>query len=129
MAALAAVCAAPSAWAGEVCTTGAPAADCTAARPAIGAAVSGPVMQVMDARSLCVALGPRPDQWVAVTITDAGPGVTRQGLMDAVFAETVDCVVTGHDGETASAVCRRGPASVADLAADAGAAARAARMR
>ncbi len=61
--------------------------------------VSGPVMAVPSAGVICVALGPRPEQWVRVRLAAAGtepPG--RQRLMAAAFAKHVDCVLGAGGG-------------------------------
>jgi hypothetical protein len=84
---------------------------CTAQAPA-GGVVRGPVLQVEDGATLCVALGATPDRWVRLTLADApaANGVQRAAstdenprgtLMAVAFSQTVDCQVQG-DGR---AVC------------------------
>ncbi|MDO9335699.1 MAG: hypothetical protein Q7T61_04810 [Caulobacter sp.] len=84
---------------------------CTAQAPANGV-IRGPVLQVEDGSTLCVALGATPDQWVRVTLSDApaanpiqrassGDENPRGTLMAVAFSQTVDCQVQA-DG---SAVC------------------------
>src|SRR5581483_4153148 len=77
-------------------------AACTAARPAHGQSFTGTVLQVIDGRTLCVAFGPTPEQWVRVRLTDAGPGLQRGALMATAFAREVTCVADAADGEDAS---------------------------
>jgi hypothetical protein len=46
---------------------------CRAPAPAVGQTVSGPVLHVIDGRTLCIAQGPTPDRWIALRISPAGP--------------------------------------------------------
>jgi hypothetical protein len=74
---------------------------CTAQAPASGE-LHGPVLQVEDGATLCVALGATPDQWVRLTLADA-PAANpiqraastdenpRGTLMAVAFSQTVDC--------------------------------------
>ncbi|MCE3290943.1 MAG: hypothetical protein K0R83_2955 [Caulobacter sp.] len=76
---------------------------CTAQVPSEGQ-VRGPVLQVEDGATLCVALGATPDQWVRLTLADA-PAANpiqraastdenpRGTLMAVAFSQTVDCQV------------------------------------
>ena len=66
-------------------------AACTAAAPPVGAAFSGPVLQVLDGGTICVAQGADPSQWIQARFADgaSGPGP----MTAAVFARTVTCVV------------------------------------
>jgi hypothetical protein len=76
---------------------------CTAQVPAEGV-VHGPVLQVEDGATLCVALGATPDRWVRLTLADA-PAANpiqyaastdenpRGTLMAVAFSQTVDCQV------------------------------------
>jgi len=91
-------------------------AACTAAAPRVGDSLSGPVLQVVDARTVCVALGPLPSQWVQVVIADSKTDATRGGLMAAAFAQDVQCVVTGEAGAAVRAVCLADGVSVGRLA-------------
>jgi hypothetical protein len=92
------------------------AAECTAAAPARGAAFTGTVLQVIDGRTLCVAFGPSPDQWVRVRLTDAGPTPPRGALMATAFAREVTCVAGATDGEGLTAVCTLDGRSVGEAA-------------
>lgn len=91
-----------------------PVADnlCTAEGPASGQ-LRGPVLQVEDGATLCVALGATPDTWVRVTLADApsSSGIQRASstdenprgtLMAVAFSQMVDCDVQA-DGR---ALCR-----------------------
>jgi len=73
-------------------------AACTAAAPADGI-VAGPVLQVIDGRTLCVARGPTPDQWVRVRLSDIHDREARSALMAAAFAKTVFCGTAGRDDQ------------------------------
>ncbi|MDB5470204.1 MAG: hypothetical protein JWR84_1764 [Caulobacter sp.] len=74
---------------------------CTAQAPAAGV-LHGPVLQVEDGATLCVALGATPDTWVRLTLADApaANGTQRASntdenprgtLMAVAFSQTVDC--------------------------------------
>jgi hypothetical protein len=92
-------------------------ARCAAAAPGVGQRVSGPVLQVIDGDTLCVALGPTPDQWVRVRLADGVAGVSRAQLMAAAFAHTVDCDVVRAEADGAVAVCAADGAPLAKAAA------------
>ena len=77
---------------------------CTAAAPDRGQEISGPVLEVIDGRTLCVALGPTPDQWVRVRLADVGPDASRAALVAAVFARQLDCMTIGREADGARAV-------------------------
>ncbi len=79
---------------------------CRAPAPAVGQTVSGPVMSVIDGRTLCVAQGPTPDRWIPLRIS---PSVTalpsdRERLMAAAFAQSLNCKITGG-GSVKAANC------------------------
>ena len=59
------------------------------------ATVHGPILEVPDESSLCVALGPTPDRWVRITLQT--PAADRSTLMAAAFGRNADCKV-GRDG-------------------------------
>lgn len=65
-------------------------AACTAAAPQLGQAFSGSVIQVIDGRTLCVAKGPSPEQWILVQLEGDTGG--RGALMATAFAKPVTCV-------------------------------------
>ncbi len=89
----------------QTCPVRLPPAPCTASAPGPGERFTGPVLQVLDARTLCVALGPAPDQWVQVEIADAAPDAGRGALMGAAFGRDVQCVVTRRAASGVRAVC------------------------
>lgn len=76
---------------------------CTGEAPASGV-IRGPVLQVEDGATLCVALGATPDRWVRLTLADA-PAANpiqhasntdenpRGTLMAVAFSQMVDCRV------------------------------------
>ena len=105
------------------------AAACTAAPPARGQSFSGTVLQVIDGRTLCVASGPTPDQWVRVRLRDAQAGLPRGALMAAAFAREVTCVADDPDAEGVTGVCVADGHSVGEAAASPGATAQAADWR
>ncbi|HEX3405798.1 MAG TPA: hypothetical protein VHS81_01065, partial [Caulobacteraceae bacterium] len=80
-------------------------AACTAAAPTRGASFSGTVLQVIDGRTLCVAFGPSPDQWVRVRLTDGPASLPRGALMAAAFARDVTCVAERPEADGVTAVC------------------------
>lgn len=104
-------------------------AACTAAPPARGQSFSGTVLQVIDGRTLCVASGPTPDQWVRVRLSDADASLPRGALMATAFAREVTCVaeVPGVDGVTA--ICTSDGQSIGRAAASPDATAQAASWR
>lgn len=87
---------------------------CTGKAPAVGAAVHGPVLDVIDGETLCVALGATPDHWVALRLAGlrraAGPAQGREDqsrgvLMAVAFSQNVTCRVVATNSAGASAVC------------------------
>lgn len=80
-----------------------PTAVCSAAAPAAGATISGPVLQVIDGRTLCVAQGPVPSRWVKVSLVE--PAADRASLQSALFARKVVCTVQGQAGDAVLARC------------------------
>ena len=80
-------------------------AACTAAAPADGQSIAGPVLQVIDGQTLCIAKGPTPDQWVRVRLTDVYDREDRGSLMAAAFAKDVVCSVERRDAQGASGRC------------------------
>lgn len=76
---------------------------CTGQIPAEGS-LRGPVLQVEDGATLCVALGATPDRWVRLTLADAPASNPiqqaastdenpRGTLMAVAFSQMVDCQV------------------------------------
>jgi hypothetical protein len=79
---------------------------CRAPAPAAGQIVSGPVLHVIDGRTLCIAHGPTPDQWIPLRIAPAVPAlpVDRDRLMAAAFSKSLTCKVTSG-GRVKTATC------------------------
>lgn len=87
---------------------------CAGKAPAVGAAVHGPVLDVIDGETLCVALGATPDHWVALRLAGlpraAAPARGQEDrargvLMAVAFSQNVTCRVVATDRAGASAVC------------------------
>jgi hypothetical protein len=57
----------------------------------VGAIVRGPVLQVPDGSTICVALNPAPTTWMQIALS-AGD-TTRSALMTAAFAKTATCFI------------------------------------
>lgn len=74
---------------------------CGAAPAPAGATVHGPVLQVLDARTLCLAGGPHPATWAPVELAEPAP--SRQALMAAAFGKNAVCTVR-PDGRAACVV-------------------------
>ena len=104
-------------------------AACTAAAPAVGQSVSGPVMQVIDGRTLCIAKGPTPDQWVRVRLADIYDRENRGALMAATFAKDVVCSVERTDAQGAVGRCSIDGAPLTQVVASAPAQVQAASWR
>jgi hypothetical protein len=79
---------------------------CRAPAPAAGQTVTGPVLHVIDGRTLCIARGPTPDQWVPLRISPspAALPVDRDRLMAAAFSQSLTCRVVGG-GPVRAATC------------------------
>ncbi len=90
-------------------------APCTASAPADGQMLSGPVLQVIDGRTLCIAKGPTPDQWIKVRLADVYDREARSALMAATFAKDVDCRVEGADAQGVVARCNVAGAPLAQV--------------
>ena len=54
-------------------------------------------MHVIDGRTLCIAQGPTPDQWIPVRISPALPSLPtdRERLMATAFSQSLTCRITG----------------------------------
>jgi hypothetical protein len=78
-------------------------AACTAEEPSPGQAFSGSIIQVIDGRTLCVAKGPSPEQWILVRLEGDGGG--RGALMAAAFAKPVACLARERTGRGLLAQC------------------------
>jgi hypothetical protein len=80
---------------------------CRASAPPVGQIVSGPVLHVLDGQTLCLALGPTPDRWIALRVS---PSVTplsvdRERLMAATFSRSLRCEILGGSGAVRRAAC------------------------
>lgn len=92
----------------QMMTVGAPpvaAVACTAPEPAVGQAFEGTVLHVFDGRTLCVAQGPHPSQWIRAKLEDSTDASARPAVMSALFARHVDCRVVGRSAEGAVVRC------------------------
>lgn len=79
---------------------------CRAPAPAAGQTVTGPVLHVIDGRTLCIAQGPTPDRWIPLRISPsvAALPLDRERLMAAAFSRSLICTVTGG-GPVRTATC------------------------
>jgi hypothetical protein len=64
---------------------------CQGPRAAPGAVIHGPVLQIPDGASLCVAPTPSASTWVLIEL--AHPQATRSLLMAAAFGKNATCTV------------------------------------
>ncbi len=92
-----------------------PLAACTASAPPSGQMISGPVLQVIDGQTLCVADGPTPDQWIRVRLADVDKSISRGALMAAAFAKDVICTADGRDGSGVIGRCVFNGSSLGEL--------------
>lgn len=76
---------------------------CGAAAPSPGQAFGGVVLRVIDGRTVCLAKGPSPSQWVRATLDDSHDASARPAVMSALFGKRIDCAVVrqGPDGPVA----------------------------
>lgn len=90
---------------------------CRAPAPAVGRTVTGPVLHVIDGRTLCVAQGPTPDHWIPLRISPNAPAlpVDRERLMAATFSQSLTCRITGAQGAVKIASCTVGGRSLEAL--------------
>lgn len=101
----AAACAQPSDFPANLGAPGLPSVDCAAKAPAIGQTFAGAVLKVIDGRSICVAKGPSPSDWVRATLDDSPDASARPAVMAALFARRVDCEVVGRGQDGVIARC------------------------
>jgi hypothetical protein len=69
------------------------ASPCQGKPPQTGGLVHGPVLEILDARTVCVAR--TPTDWVPVTLVQ--PAHSLPALMAAAFGKTATCVVDGNN--------------------------------
>ncbi|MEI9963856.1 MAG: hypothetical protein WDM92_03325 [Caulobacteraceae bacterium] len=118
----AAIWASPGAPAADAGATSAPpparrviVAACTAETPQAGAVFSGTVLQVIDGRTLCVAQGPAPRDWVLVRLADVQDRRARGALMAASFARKIDCTAGRRQGGGVLATCAADGVTLGEL--------------
>jgi hypothetical protein len=68
---------------------------CGAPRAVTGAVLHGPVLEIPNASTICIATGPSPAQWTAVSLAQLK--TSRAVLMAAAFGQNVTCTI-GPDG-------------------------------
>jgi hypothetical protein len=79
-----------AAFATSVC-----ASDICQAPPAVkGAVVHGPVLEVPDGSSLCIATGASPSAWVRIPLSHLQ--ISRSALMAAAFGNNATCAIDSH---------------------------------
>jgi hypothetical protein len=80
---------------------------CRAPAPTAGQTVSGPVLHVIDGQTLCIALGPTPDQWIPLRIAATATPLPsdRDRLMAATFSQSLECRITRGRGAVRTAAC------------------------
>ncbi|MFD1189736.1 thermonuclease family protein [Phenylobacterium conjunctum] len=89
----------------------------------VGKTFSGPVTYVGDGDSLCVAVGPGPEQWVEVRLADfyapelhdAGGMAAKATLSGITAGRRLACVFDHRSYDRAVAICRINGRSVGDL--------------
>lgn len=82
---------------GLACAAGASARTvCQGPAPTAGQVIHGPVLEVPDSTTLCLATGASPNQWTAISVPQLK--ASRAVLMAAAFGQNATCVV-GADGQ------------------------------
>lgn len=97
------------------------AATCGGEPPAGATEFRGPVLEVLDAERICVALGADPSAWTPVRLANGPEKVStappsRGALMAASFGQDVTCRIIGRDEDGVIAECASEQGSVARLA-------------
>lgn len=93
-----------------------------------GAAFSGQVVYVGDGDSLCVALGPRTDQWVEVRLADfyapelhdPGGAQAKATLSHLAYGRRASCIADHQSHDRMVATCRINGRSLGDMMRAAG---------
>lgn len=64
-------------------------------------------MHVPDGRTLCIGLGPTPENWVPLRISSsvAALPADRERLMAAAFARSLQCTILAGAGPVKTAAC------------------------
>jgi hypothetical protein len=70
-------------------------------------------LHVLDGRTICIAYGATPSQWLRVSLRDVPAGTPRQVLLAAVFAKEVTCRDVQVTAEGVSATCSVNGATLA----------------
>lgn len=80
---------------------------CRGPAPAAGQTVSGPVLHVIDGRTLCIAQGSTPDHWVPLRVSASVTLLPddRERLMAATFSHALSCRITGGRDAVKTATC------------------------
>lgn len=92
---------------------------CRGPSPVAGVEIKGPVLHVIDGRTLCVALGFEPDTWIPLRLVDAPAPVSsirkastrpadanpRGALMEGAFAKMAVCRTLKDDDGQVVAAC------------------------
>jgi len=68
---------------------------CQGPAPTAGAVLHGPVLEISDGASLCIAAGASPTAWTRVSVRQLG--ASRPLLMAAAFGQNATCRI-GADG-------------------------------
>ena len=74
---------------------------CQGKTPAAGAIIHGPVLEIPNGGSLCLATGSAPETWIRVSVAHFNS--SRPNLMAAAFGKNATCVI-GRNGEAECAV-------------------------
>lgn len=80
-------------------------AVCGAPGPAVGSSFSGPVLQVIDGRTLCIARGADPERWIRVRLAGADRPGDRGALLAASFGRQVNCTAQARGRDEIVASC------------------------
>jgi len=77
---------------------------CGGEPPTVGTTVKGPILHILDGRTVCVARTSDPRTWVALKVVQADPtsDLARRRLASVAFAQDAICTVTSvHRGAEA----------------------------
>jgi hypothetical protein len=110
------------------------ASPCQGPRPVAGVELRGPVLHVLDAQTLCVALNFNTDSWIPLRMADApttlpvlktstagqGEPNPRGALMQAALARTAVCRTLAADDGSVEALCEIDGRPLGDLLRDPG---------
>lgn len=93
-----------------------------------GAVVTGPVVYIGDGDSLCVAAGPRGQDWVEIRLADfyapelraAGGRQAKAALQSIAQGRNVSCRIDHQTYDRVAALCRLNGRTLGDLMRSAG---------